>query len=139
MPKKRSKKLNAIQLEFQQLSSNTARTKKLQELHRSIYTAAEQSHLERKRWKSLAIASRLQEPVPNHRDSSVRLPEDEVLVDSLGDNLEFNPSVISERIPVKSFGYEELCIGLLFGFFNRYTARHRAWCLEILTDPSLLI
>jgi hypothetical protein len=64
MPKKRSKKLNAIQLEFQRLSSNTARTKKLQELHRSVYIAAEQSHLERDRRKTLAIASRLQEPVP---------------------------------------------------------------------------
>ena len=116
MPKKRSKKLNAIQLEFQRLSSNTARTKKLQELHRSVYIAAEQSHLERKRRKTLAIASRLQEPVPNHRDSSVRLPENEGLVNLLGDNLELNASLISERISVKSFGYEELCIGLLFGF-----------------------
>jgi hypothetical protein len=116
MPKKRSKKLNAIQLEFQRLSSNTARTKKLQELHRSVYIAAEQSHLERKRRKTLVIASRLQEPVPNNRDSSVRLPENEGLVDTLGDNLELNTSLISERISVKSFGSEELCIGLLFGF-----------------------
>jgi hypothetical protein len=116
MPKKRSKKLNAIQLEFQRLNSNTARTKKLQELHRSVYIAAEQSHLERKRRKTLAIASRLQEPVPNYRDSSVRLPVNEGLVDLSGDNLESNTSMASERISVKSFGYEELCIGLLFGF-----------------------
>jgi hypothetical protein len=114
MPKKRSKKLNAIQLKFQRLSSNTACTKKLQELHRSVYIAAEQSHLERKRRKTLAIASRLQEPVPNNRDSSVRLPENEGLIDPLGDNSESNTSLISERISVKSFGFEELCIGLLF-------------------------
>jgi hypothetical protein len=116
MPKKRSKKLNAIQLEFQRLSGNTARTTKLQELHRSVYVAAEQSHLERKRRKTLATASRLQEPVPNNRDSSVRFPDSENLVDRLGDNLELNTSLSSEGILVKSFGYEELCIGLLFGF-----------------------
>jgi hypothetical protein len=133
MPKKRSKKLNAIQLEFQQLSDNTARTKKLQELHRSVYVAAEQSHLERKRRKTLAIASRLQEPVPNNRDSSVRLPDNEDLAVPLDDILELNTSLSSERISVKSFGLEELCIGLLFGFL----ARHRAWHLEILTDLSL--
>jgi hypothetical protein len=113
MPNKRSKKLNAIQLEFQRLSSNTARTKKLQELHRSVYIAAEQSHLERRRRRTLAIA---RSRVPNLRDSIVRHPENEGLVDSLGDNLELNTSLISERISVKSFGYEELCIGLLFGF-----------------------
>ena len=113
MPKKRSKKLNAIQLEFQRLSSDTARTKKLQELHRGVYSAAEQSHLERRRRKALAIA---RSRVPNLRDSSVRLPEYEGLVDSLGDNLELNTSLIPERILGKSFGYEELCIGLLFGF-----------------------
>jgi hypothetical protein len=113
MPKKRSKKLNAIQLEFQRLIGDTARTKKLQELHRGVYSAAEQSHLERRRRKTLAIA---RSRVPNLRDSSVRLPENESQVDLLGDNLELNTSLISERISVKSFGYEELCIGLLFGF-----------------------
>ncbi len=116
MPKKRSKKLNAIQLEFQRLSDNTARTKRLQELHRSVYVAAEQSHLERKRRKTLAIASRLQEPVPNNRDSSVRFPENEDFADSLDGNLGSDTSLDSERISVKSFGFEELCIGLLFGF-----------------------
>ncbi len=116
MPKKRSKKLNAIQLEFQRLSDNTARIKRLQELHRSVYVAAEQSHLEKKRRKTLAIASRLQEPVPNNRDSSVRLPEIEGFADSLDGNLESDTSLDSERISVKSFGFEELCIGLLFGF-----------------------
>ncbi len=116
MPKKRSKKLNAIQLEFQRLSDNTARTKKLQELHWSVYVAAERSHLERKRRKTLAIASRLQEPVPNNRDSSVRLPENEGFADSLDGNLESDTSLDSERISLKSFGFEELCIGLLFGF-----------------------
>jgi hypothetical protein len=69
--------------------------------------------LERRRRKTLAIA---RSRVPNLRDSSVRLSENESQVDLLGDNLELNNSVISERIPVKSFGYEELCIGLLFGF-----------------------
>ena len=113
MPKKRSKKLNAIQLEFQRLSSDTARTKKLQELHRGVYSAAEESHLERRRRKALAIA---RSRVPNLRDSTVRLPENEGLVDPLGDNLELNTSLIPEKISVKSFGYEELCIGLLFGF-----------------------
>jgi hypothetical protein len=115
MPKKRSKKLNAIQLEFQRLSSDTARTKRLQELHRGVYSAAEQSHLERRRRKSLAIA---RSRVPNLRDSSVRLPENEGQVDLLGGNLELNTSLISERISVKpfGFGYEELCVGLLFGF-----------------------
>jgi hypothetical protein len=116
MPKKRSKKLNAIQLEFQRLSDNTARTKKLQELYRSVYVAAEQSRLEMKRRKTLAIASRLQEPVPNNRDSSVRLPDNEDLVVPLNDKLELNTSLNLERISVKSFGFEELCIGLLFGF-----------------------
>jgi hypothetical protein len=72
--------------------------------------------LEKNRRKTLAIASRLREPVPNNRDSSVRLPENEGLVDPLGDYLELNTSVIPERISVKSFGFEELCIGLLFGF-----------------------
>jgi hypothetical protein len=113
MPKKRSKKLNAIQLEFQRLIGDTARTKKLQELHTGVYSAAEQSHLERRRRKTLAIA---RSRVPNLRDSSVRLPENESQIDLLGDNLEFNTSLISEGISVKSFGYEELCIGLLFGF-----------------------
>ncbi len=116
MPKKRFEKLNALQLEFQRLSSNTVRTKKLQELHKSIYIAAKQSHLERKRRKTLARESRPLEPVSNLRDSSVRLPENEGLVDLLDGNLELNTSLISERILVKSFGYEELCIGLLFGF-----------------------
>ncbi len=74
------------------------------------------AYLERKRRKTLAIESRLPEPVPNLRDSSVRLPENEGLVDLFGDNLELNNSLISERISVKSFGYEELCIGLLFVF-----------------------
>ena len=113
MPKKRSKKLNAIQLEFQRLIGDTARTKKLQELHRGVYSAAEQSHLERRRRRSLAIA---RSRVPNLRDSSVRLPENEGQADLLGGNLELNTSLISERISVKSFGYEELCVGLLFGF-----------------------
>jgi hypothetical protein len=113
MSKKRSKKLNAIQLEFQRLISDTARTKKLQELHRGVYSVAEQSHLERRRRKTLAIA---RSRVPNLRDSSVRLPESQSQVGLLGDNLELNNSLTSERIPVKSFGYEELCIGLLFGF-----------------------
>ncbi len=113
MPKKRSKKLNAIQLEFQRLSSDTARTKRLQELHRGVYSAAEQSHLERRRRKALAIA---RSRVPNLRESSVRLPENEGQVALLDGNLELNTSLISERISVKSFGYEELFIGLLFGF-----------------------
>jgi len=85
----------------------------LQELHRGVYSAAEQSHLERRRRKSLAIA---RSRVPNLRDSSVRLPENEGQVDLLGGNLELNTSLISERISVKPFGYEELCVGLLFGF-----------------------
>jgi hypothetical protein len=113
MPKKRSKKLNAIQLEFQRLIGDTARTKKLQELHRGVYSAAEQSHLERRRRKALAIA---RSKVPNLRDSSVRFPGIEGQTDLLGDNLEFNTSLIAGGISVKSFGYEELCIGLLFGF-----------------------
>ena len=113
MPKKRSKKLNAIQLEFQRLIGDTARTKKLQELHRGVYSAAEESHLERRRRKALAMA---RSRVPNLRDSSVRLPESQSQVGLLGDNLELNTSLIPERISVKSFGYEELCIGLLFGF-----------------------
>ena len=115
MPKKRSKKPNAIQLEFQRLTSDTARTKRLQELHRGIYSAAEQSHLERRRRRTLAIA---RSRVPNLSDSSVRLPENEGQVDLLGGNLELNTSLISERISVKpfGFGYEELCVGLLFGF-----------------------
>ncbi len=116
MPNKRSKKLNAIQLEFQRLSDNTARTKKLQEIHRSVYVAAEQSHLERKRRRTLAIASRLQEPTPNTRDSSVRLPDNEGVVDPLDDNLEVYASLNSGRISVKSFRFEELFTGLLFGF-----------------------
>jgi hypothetical protein len=124
MPKKRSKKLNAIQLEFQRLSSNTARTKKLQELHRSVYQelhrsvyiAAEQSHLERKRIKTFAIASRLRESVPNNRDSSVKLPDNGNLVDPFENNLGLDTSLTTEGTSVKSFGYEELCIGLLFGF-----------------------
>jgi hypothetical protein len=116
MPTKRSKKLNDIQLEFQRLSDTMARTKRLQELHRSVYVAAEQSHLERKRWKTLAIANRLKEPAPNNRDSSVRLLENEGLVVQLNDNLELDTPLNSERISVKSFRFEELCIGLLFGF-----------------------
>jgi hypothetical protein len=90
MPKKRSEKLNALQLEFQRLSSNTVRTKKLQELHKGIYIAAKQSHSERKRRKTLARESRPSEPVSNLRDSSVRLPENEGLVDLLDGNLELN-------------------------------------------------
>ncbi len=116
MPKKRSKKLNAIQLEFQRLSSNSAQTKRLQELHHSVYVAAEQNHLERKRRKALAIVNRLQEPVPNNRDSSVWLPENEGLAGSLDGNMESDTSLDLERVSVKSFGVEELCIGLLFGF-----------------------
>ncbi len=116
MPKKRSKRLNAIQLEFQRLSSNTARTKRLQELHHSVYVAAEQSHLERKRRKALAKVNRLQEPVHNSRDSSVWLLENEGLAGSLDGNLESDTSLDLERVSVKSFGIEELCIGLLFGF-----------------------
>jgi hypothetical protein len=116
MLKKRSKKLNAIQLEFQRLGSNTARTKKLQELHRSVYIAAEQSHLERKRIKTLAKASRLRESVPNNRDSSVKLPDDGSLVDPVENNLGLDTLLTTEGTSVKSFGYEELCIGLLFGF-----------------------
>jgi hypothetical protein len=65
---------------------------------------------------TLAIACRLQEPVPNNRDSSVRLPDNENLVDLSDVNLELNTSSNSERILVKSFGFEELFIGLLFGF-----------------------
>jgi hypothetical protein len=49
--------------------------------------AAEQSHLNRKRRKALAIV-----------------------------NLESDTSLDSEKVSVKSFGVEELCIGLLFGF-----------------------
>jgi hypothetical protein len=89
----------------------------LQELHRSVYIAAEQSDQERRRRKTLAIASRLQEPVPNNRDSSVRLPDNENLVNSPDDNLVLGNSPISEVISVKSFGYEESVIeDLLFGF-----------------------
>jgi hypothetical protein len=78
--------------------------------------AAEQSHLERKRRRTLAIASRLQEPTPNTRDSSVRLPDNEGVVDPLDDNLEVYASLNSGRISVKSFRFEELFTGLLFGF-----------------------
>jgi hypothetical protein len=69
--------------------------------------------LERRRRKTLAIA---RSRVLNLRDSSVRLPENEGQVDLLGGNLELNTSLIPERISVKSFGYEELCVGLVFGF-----------------------
>jgi hypothetical protein len=104
MPKKRSKRLNAIQLEFQRLSSNTAQTKRLQELHHSVYVAAEQSHLERKCRKAFAIVNRLQEPVPNNRDSSVCLLGNEGLAGLLDCNLESDTSLDLVRVSVKSFG-----------------------------------
>jgi hypothetical protein len=121
MPKKRSRKLNAIQLEFQRLSSNTARTKRLQELHRSVYIAAEQSHQERKRIKTLAMANRLRESVPNNRDSSIKLPDNGSPVDTFENNLGLDTSLTTEGASVKSFGYEELCIDLLLGFLSVYS------------------